>query len=249
MNDLQLFKYEGNEIRTVVKDGEPWFVAKDVCDVLGLGNSSEAVAKLEEEEKGSEKVDTLGGAQKMIVINESGLYTLVIRSNMPQSKPFRKWVTSEVIPSIRKHGGYLTQEKVAEALLNPDVLIQLATSLKQEREEKLALAAKIEADKPLVLFAETCCASKDSILVRELAKLACKNGVEIGEKRLWQKLREWRVVSGSNEPYQSSFDAGWFEAKQGTYCTPYGSDTYRTYKVTPKGQMYIIERLRREMAN
>ncbi|HYE12227.1 MAG TPA: phage antirepressor KilAC domain-containing protein [Patescibacteria group bacterium] len=109
------------------------------------------------------------------------------------------------------------------------------------------LETKIEEQKPLVLFAETCIASNDSLLVREVAKLASKKGINIGEKRLWKKLREWEVVNGHNEPYQRAFDAGWFETRQGSYSTPYGTETYRTYKVTPKGQIYIIERLRKEM--
>lgn len=108
-----------------------------------------------------------------------------------------------------------------------------------------SLKDELEHQKPLVLFAETCIASNDSLLVREVAKLASKQGIVIGEKRLWQKLREWEVVNGSNEPYQKAFDAGWFETRQGTYNTPYGSETYRTYKVTPKGQIYIIEKLKK----
>jgi len=106
-------------------------------------------------------------------------------------------------------------------------------------------AQQLEQQKPLVLFAETCIASNDSLLVREVAKLASKQNVAIGEKRLWQKLREWGIVSDKNEPYQKAFDAGWFETRQGTYSTPYGSETYRTYKVTPKGQIYIIEKLKK----
>jgi len=110
------------------------------------------------------------------------------------------------------------------------------------------LQTALEEQKPLVLFAETCIASNDSLLVREVAKLASKQGIIIGEKRLWQKLREWEVVSPSNEPYQRAFDAGWFETRRGTYNTPYGSEAYSTYKVTPKGQIYIIEKLKKENA-
>jgi anti-repressor protein len=111
------------------------------------------------------------------------------------------------------------------------------------------LQQTIEQQKPLILFAETCIASNDSLLVREVAKLASKQGAVIGEKRLWQKLREWEVVSHTNEPYQRAMDAGWFEIRQGTYNTPYGSETYRTPKVTPKGQIYIIEKLKKELAH
>jgi anti-repressor protein len=116
-------------------------------------------------------------------------------------------------------------------------------------EEKELLESKIEEQKPMVLFAESCITSNDSLLVREVAKLASKKGIIIGDKRLWQKLREWGVVSPDNEPYQRAFDAGWFETKQGAYNTPYGSETYRTYKVTPRGQIYIIERLKKELGD
>ena len=178
-------------------------------------------------------------------IPENAFYLLAMRANSETAKAFQKKVANDILPSIRKHGMYATEE----LLDNPDLAIRAFTKLKEEREKRIALEQKVEADKPLVLFAETCCASKDSILVRELAKLACKNGVEIGEKRLWKKLREWGVVNGKNEPYQTAFDKGWFEAKQGTYCTPYGSDTYRTYKITPRGQIHVIERLRKEQEN
>ncbi len=112
----------------------------------------------------------------------------------------------------------------------------------------IQLETKIEQQKPLVLFAESCIASNDSLLVREVAKLASKKGIVIGEKRLWKKLREWGIVTSKNEPYQYAFDNSWFETKQGIYNTPYGSETYRTYKVTPKGQIYIIEKLKKELA-
>jgi len=132
-----------------------------------------------------------------------------------------------------------------EALL---ALVAAEEEKEQLQIENLNKSQMLEHQKPLVLFAETCIASNDSLLVREVAKLASKQGVIIGEKRLWQKLREWEVVSPSNEPYQKAFDAGWFEVRRGTYNTPYGSEAYSTYKITPKGQIYIIEKLKKEAA-
>jgi anti-repressor protein len=129
-----------------------------------------------------------------------------------------------------------------EALL---ALVAAEEEKEQLQAENVQKSQQLEQQKPLVLFAETCIASNDSLLVREVAKLASKQGVIIGEKRLWQKLREWEIVSPSNEPYQRAFEAGWFETKRGTYNTPYGSEAYSTYKVTPKGQIYIIEKLKK----
>lgn len=148
MNQIQAFNFNSSEIRVVRgTDGEPWFVAKDVCDVLEIMNVSDTVSKvLDEDERGIDTIYTLGGEQQVSVINESGLYSLVLRSRKPEAKKFKKWVTSEVLPSIRKHGGYLTPEKIEEAILNPDTIIRLATTLKFERQQRaLAEAQRDEA--------------------------------------------------------------------------------------------------------
>jgi prophage antirepressor-like protein len=139
MNELQVFDYTGKQIRVVEKDGEPWFVLKDVCDVLGLTSTSRVSERLEEDERGVSSVHTPGGQQDVHIINESGLYNVILRSDKEEAKPFRKWVTSEVLPSIRKHGAYLTPAKIEEVLLNPDTIIQLATQLKTEQEQKKKL--------------------------------------------------------------------------------------------------------------
>lgn len=135
--------------------------------------------------------------------------------------------------------------QVEKAWNSPEQIMARAIQIAQKRIDNLQLV--IDQQKPLVMFAETCIASNDSLLVREVAKLASKKGISIGEKRLWQRLREWGVVNSKNEPYQHAMDAGWFEIRQGTYSTPYGTDTYRTPKVTPKGQIYIIEKLKKEV--
>lgn len=141
MNELQIFNYNGGEVRTVQKDGEPWFVLKDVCDALGIGNHRMAADRLDADEKGVSQIDTLGGAQGMTVINESGLYNVILRSDKPGAKPFRKWVTSEVLPSIRKHGAYMTPETLEAAILSPDYLLKVVTALKDETDKRKALEA------------------------------------------------------------------------------------------------------------
>lgn len=238
--------YQGKNIRTVELSSEPWFVLRDVCEVLEMSNSRMVAERLDKDDVSlAYVIDSMGRDQQTTVVNESGLYDVILRSDKPEAKQFKRWITHEVIPSIRKHGLYATEE-----LLNdPDLAIKAFTALKEERERNKQLSAKIEQDKPLVMFAESCIASNDSLLVREVAKLASKKGIIIGEKRLWQKLREWGIVSPSNEPYQKAFDAGWFEVKKGAYITPFGPETYCTYKVTPKGQIYIIERLKKELPN
>lgn len=249
MKQLQkVFDYQGSELRTVVLDNEPWFVAKDVCNILKHSNSRVAISRLDDDEKGVSKVYTPGGYQNMSVVNEYGLYNLVLTSNLPEAKQFKRWITHEVIPSIRKHGAYMTPEKIEEVLLNPDTLIKLATNLKEEQQRRISAEKVIEQQKPLVDFAESCMASEKSLLVRELAKLISKQGILMGERRLFQKLREWKLIfQGKNEPYQEYIDRGYFEISQGVKETEKGSFTWLTMRVTPKGQMYIINRLKKEL--
>ncbi len=144
MTKIQVFEYQSNKVRTVDMDGAPWFVLKDVCEVLGLGNSRMVSDRLDEDEKGVSKIDTLGGVQNVTIINESGLYNVILRSDKPEAKPFRKWVTSEVLPSIRKHGAYMTPQKIEEVLLNPDTIISLAQQLKEEKAKNAKLAPAAE---------------------------------------------------------------------------------------------------------
>lgn len=141
MNDLQIFKYQDSEVRTVELNGEPWFVLKDVCGILSIGNVSDVYTRLDADEKGVGQIDTLGGRQNMNIINESGLYNVILRSDKPEAKPFRKWVTAEVLPTIRKHGAYMTPETLQAAILNPDIMIQLCQQLKAERDKNAALTA------------------------------------------------------------------------------------------------------------
>ena len=245
MSNIQIFNYNSVEVRTIQNDGEPWFVLKDVCNVLHIGNSRDVVARLDQDEKGVGQIDTLGGKQEMTIINESGLYNVILRSDKPEAKPFRKWVTSVVLPTIRRHGMYATPDTVEKMLADPDTAIKLLTTLKEERAARLALEAQAEADKPKVLFADAVSASHTSILVGDLAKLLRQNGVEIGQNRLFSFLREKGYLCSQGERYnlptQRSMDRGWFQVKETTINQPNGSVRItRTVKVTGKGQQYFI---------
>ena len=243
MNQLTKI-FEGKQLRILEQNGEPWFVAKDVCDILDIKNPTDALKRLDEDERSR---FNLGRQGEVNVVNEYGLYNLVLGSRKPEAKQFKRWVTHEVIPSIRKHGAYMTPETIEQALLNPDTLIKLATNLKEEQQKRMIAEQKIEQQKPLVNFAESCMASDKSLLVREVAKLISKQGILIGERRLYQKLRDWKLIfKNKNEPYQEYVDRGYFEIAQGVKETSKGSFTWLTMRVTPKGQIYIINRLRKE---
>lgn len=243
MRDLQVYQNEEfGSVRTIVIDDAPWFVAKDITDRLGFVNGRKAVADhVDDEDKGVTKCDTLGGAQNITVINESGLYSLVLSSKLPSAKKFRRWITSEVIPQIIKTGGYNLPGNYAEALR--------ALADKSEEAERLALENKqLEEEKkrnePKVLFADSVVASEDSILVRELAKLLKQNGYETGEQRLYDQLRrEGYICKYSTEPTQKAMELGLFETTVRTIQRgDYAPKETATTRVTGKGQQYFIAR-------
>ena len=246
MSNIRIFNYNSVEVRTIQKDGEPWFVLRDVCNVLGLGTPARVAERLDPDEVSQTHItDSMGRQQEMTIINESGLYNVILRSDKPEAKPFRKWVTSEVLPTIRRHGMYATPDTVEKMLADPDTTIKLLETIKQERAARMALEAKAEADKPKVLFADAVSASHTSILVGDLAKLLRQNGVEIGQNRLFSFLREKGYLCSQGERYnlptQRSMDRGWFQVKETTINQPNGSVRItRTVKVTGKGQQYFI---------
>lgn len=248
-NDLLSWNYEYHEIRTVEKDGEPWFVGKDVAAVLGYANASKAIQDhVDAEDKLNNDSLLSLGQRGGWLINESGLYSLILSSKMPNAKKFKRWVTSVVLPSIRKHGAYMTDQTLEQALTSPDFLIQLATQLKEEKEQRKQLEAKVEQDKPKVLFADSVSASKSSILVGELAKILKQNGVDTGQFRLFAWLREngyliKREGSDYNMPTQRSVEMGLFEVKQTIITHSDGHiTTNKTPKVTGKGQVYFVNK-------
>ena len=252
--DIKVFENsEFGSVRTVLINGEPYFVGKDVAEILKYANPRKALidhVDLEDRYCGDGVTihDSIGREQQPVVINESGMYSLVLSSKMPNANKFKRWVTSEILPSIRKHGAYMTPEKLEEVLLNPDTLIRLATELKEEREQRKQAEAKIEADKPKVLFADAVSASDTSILVGEMAKILKQNGVDMGQNRLFKYLRDngylMKGGSSKNMPTQRSMELGLFEVKETTIANPDGSIRItKTPKLSGKGQIYFMERL------
>ena len=249
MNEVIPFTYEDTNVRTVAtEDGTPWFVASDVAKILGYRMASDMTRRLDEDERGTRSVRTLGGTQEMTVITESGLYSAILGSKVEGARDFKRWVTHEVLPSIRKRGGYLTPEATEKALSDPDFIIQLATSLKEERAKQATLEAENEANKPKVLFADAVATSHASILVGDLAKLVQQNGIPLGANRLFKWLRKHgylisRKGTDWNMPTQKAQELGLFRVKETAVTHPDGHVTVnRTPKVTGKGQEYFISR-------
>lgn len=242
----EIYNFKGQEVRTVTIDNEPYFVGKDVATILGYQNASKALSDhVDDDDKLNNKSLSSLGQRGGWIINESGLYSLILSSKLPQAKEFKRWVTSEVLPTIRKHGMYATEQ----LLDNPDFAIEVFNRLKEEREVRKSLEAKIETDKPKVLFADAVNASQTSILVGELAKLLKQNGVDIGATRLFAWLREngyliKRKGSEWNMPTQRSMEMKLFEVKETNITHADGHiTTNKTPKVTGKGQIYFINKL------
>lgn len=249
---LQTWDCLGNEVRTIEINSEPWFVLADVCKALELSSPHKVADRLEPFEKGRNLIPTLGGVQEMTTINESGLYAVTMRSDKPKARQFRRWVTGEVLPTIRKHHAYMQDDVLEKALTSPDFLIQLATQLKSEREQRVQLEQKAEQDKPKVLFADSVATSETSILVGELAKILKQNGVNTGQTRLFAWLRDHgylikRKGTDYNMPTQRAMEVGLFEVKQTCITHADGHVTVsKTPKVTGKGQIYFVNKIMAE---
>lgn len=257
MNNIQIFQNEQfGKVRIAMNESdEPLFCLADVCSVIGIANARNVKSRLDLEDVRQMDTLTEGGKQQVTFITESGLYDVIIRSDSEKAKPFRKWVTSEVLPSIRKHGAYMTQETLEKALTSPDFLIQLATNLKEEKQKRIEAEQKIQKDAPKVLFADAVSTSQRSCLVAELAKILQQNGVNIGQNRLFNWMREngYLCQKGDyyNQPTQKAMKLGLFELKKTTITKPDGSVLVTTTtKVTGKGQIYFVEKfLGKDAAN
>ena len=249
MQELQIFNSpEFGQIRTIERGGEPWFVGKDVAEALGYANARNAVPDhVDDEDKLRTQIEYAGQKREVTLINESGLYSLVLSSKLPGAKQFKRWITSEVIPSIRKHDAYMTPDKLEEVLLSPDTLIQLAQNLKNEQEKRKALQEQVEAQRPAVLFAGAVETSKSSILIGELAKILKQNGIKIGPIRLFEWMRQngyliRRNGSDYNMPTQRAMEMGLFEIKETSIVHADGHTSIsKTPKVTGKGQVYFVD--------
>ena len=248
MSNIIPFTYGTAEVRTVQQNGEPWFVLKDVCGVLEISNSRMAADRLEADEVSQTYIiDSLGRQQLTTVVNESGLYNVILRSDKPEAKPFRKWVTSEVLPTIRKTGGYVANEQAFVETYLPYADDATKALFSQTLGTIRQLNSKIEQDKPKVLFADAVSTAHTSILVGDLAKLIRQNGVDIGQNRLYEWLRKNNYLCASgdryNMPTQRAMDMKLFEVKERTINEPNGSVRItRTTTVTGRGQQYFINK-------
>ncbi|WP_436632848.1 phage antirepressor [Latilactobacillus sakei] len=246
MNDLQLFNFNGNQVRTVLIENEPYFVGKDVADILGYERSDNAIRnRVDTEDKLTHHISASGQRRNMYIINESGLYSLILSSKLPAAKEFKRWVTKEVLPSIRKKGAYLTDQKAFDVTHNPnalgDLLLQAGEQLKRKD-------LQITEMKPKALFADAVAVSHSSILIGELAKIMKQNGVNIGQNRLFEWMRvNGYLISGNrsdkNMPTQKSLELGLFKIKETVINHSDGHTTInKTPKVTGKGQQYFINK-------
>ena len=242
MNDIQVFKNDQfGQVRAARgKNGEPEFVAKDICAILDLGNPRSSIALLDDDEKGVHSVDTPGGKQQMTTVTEPGFYKLVMRSRKPEAKAFQLWVTHEVLPSLRRDGGYMVaRDETPEQTMARAVLLAQQTIDRQK--------SRIAELEPKALFADAVAASDGTCLVGELAKMMRQNGVDVGQRRLFARLREdgylGKSGSNTNVPTQRAMDLGLFRIKETAVTHSDGHVTLsRTPKVTGKGQRYFIER-------
>ena len=246
--ELTQFTYGDSSLRVVEIDSQPWFVAKDVCGILGLANMHSSLAALDEDEKGVHTMDTLGGNQEMTVISEPGLYSLILRSRKPEAKTFKRWVTHEVLPSIRRHGMYATESVVDAMLADPEALIRTLTALKEELAKRAQLEKQAQANAPKVVFADAVASAKTDILIGDLAKILRGNGVATGQRRLFEWMRENGYLirqkgSSWNMPTQKAMDMGLFRVKELFVTHADGHTTVnRTTKVTGRGQTYFVHK-------
>lgn len=250
MSNLKIFENpEFGSIRTVEINNEPWFVGKDVVSILGYQNGSRDInVHVDDGDRLKYQISTAGQMREQTIINESGLYSLILSSKLPKAKEFKHWVTSEVLPAIRKHGGYLSPEKIEEVLSDPDTIIKLATNLKEEQAKRREAEAALKEAKPKIIFADAVSASDQTILIGDLAKIIKQNGHDIGQKRLFQWLRDngyliKRQGSDYNSPTQRAMEMGLFRIKETAVTHADGHVTVsKTVKVTGRGQNYFVNK-------
>ena len=255
MNDIQVFNNEQfGAVRTAGTADNPLFCLSDVCQAIGIANARNVKGRLDEDDVHLvDTIDNLGRTQQVTFVTESGLYDVIIRSDSEQAKPFRKWVTSDVLPSIRKHGMYATEATVESMLNDPENAILMLQAYQKERKERLAAqqhAEQLEAqaieDAPKVIYADAVKGSTSSCLIGELAKMIAQNGYPIGEKRLFQWLRENHYLCSYgerfNQPYQQYIEQGLFTMKQNVFSVDGKLRTRNTTKVTGKGQIYFVNK-------
>lgn len=254
MNELQTFTSAAfGSVRIIDKGGQPWFVGKDVADILGYSNSSKAIPQhVDEEDRQKQNLPTAQNGKLVAaswLINESGLYSLILSSKMPKAKEFRRWVTSEVIPAIRKTGGYIVgSENMTDAEIMAKAVLVAQSTIRQRDQRIKELESDVAAAKPKVLFADAVSASDSTILIGDLAKILKQNGHPIGQKRLFNWMREQgylikRAGADYNSPTQRAMEMGLFKIKETAISHSDGHvSVSKTTKVTGKGQQYFINK-------
>ena len=246
MNELQNFIFNGSQVRALTIDSEPYFIGKDVAKVLGYKDTVNALkSHVDSDDKLMWQITTSGQRRKVKIINESGLYSLIIGSKLPSAKEFKHWVTSDVLPAIRKHGAYMTDQKAEAIVTDKNALADL---LQQASDQLKAKDIQIEEMKPKALFADAVSASKQTVLIGELAKIMKGNGIEIGQNRLFAWLRKHgylisRKGTDYNMPTQKAMNLGLFKIKETTITHSDGHiSVNKTPKVTGKGQQYFVNK-------
>ncbi|WP_337423458.1 phage antirepressor [Phascolarctobacterium succinatutens] len=254
MNELQTFTSAAfGSVRIIDKGGQPWFVGKDVADILGYSNSSKAIPQhVDEEDRQKQNLPTAQNGKLVAaswLINESGLYSLILSSKMPKAKEFKRWVTSEVIPAIRKTGGYIAgSENMTDAEIMAKAVLVAQSTIRQRDQRIKELESDVAAAKPKVLFADAVSASDSTILIGDLAKILKQNGHPIGQKRLFNWMREQgylikRAGADYNSPTQRAMEMGLFKIKETAISHSDGHvSVSKTTKVTGKGQQYFINK-------
>ena len=248
MNEMHIFNNpEFGSVRTLEENGAVLFCGTDIARALGYQNPSRDVQRHCKKPVSRCTTDSVGRQQEMLFIPESDLYRLIFGSKLPTAERFTDWVTSEILPSIRKHGAYMTREALDAAIHDPDYLLRIVTALKEETDKRKALEKKAAEDSPKVLFADAVSTSDSAILIGELAKLIRQNGVEIGQNRLFQWMRDSGYLCAAGERYnmptQRAMELGLFRVKETAISQPDGSvRVTRTTKVTGKGQQFFINK-------
>lgn len=247
-NEIKIFENEEfGKVRTVIKDGEPWLVGKDVAQILEYKDTAKAIrTHVDAEDKGVSVLDTPGGKQKITIINESGMYSLVLSSKMPKAKEFRRWVTSHVLPTIRRTRGYVANEDMFIENYLPFLDEPYQNLFRLQMTAINKLNERIRHDQPLVEFANQVSNTENLIDMNAMAKLAIEENIPIGRNRLFRWLRENEILMSGNLPYQKYIDRGYFAVKESVFETGSMTKTYQQTFVTGKGQAYIIGRLKKE---
>jgi anti-repressor protein len=255
MSEIQIFNNpQFGDIRTAGTAKDPLFCLSDLCRVLEIQNVTDTRNRLKQDGLGQiEVIDKIGRKQLVYFVNEQNLYKLIMRSDKPQAEPFQDWVCGEVLPSIRQHGMYATEATVKKILEDPDNFIQVVQAYQRERKERMAAQQEVERleaqeieNKPKVVYADAVAGSRSACLIGELAKMICQNGYPIGEKRLFQWLRDNHYLCSYgerlNQPYQQYIEQGLFTMKQSVFSVDGEMRTRNTTKVTGKGQVYFINK-------